>query len=186
MTLHPCTYHPRTFFGDYTSLNILLGRCVPLTMRPLNEALPGRCVPYQCVPTMDHIQVVDNHNSNSSFAHANSTHRLLLQSWPNLSHYNVSNPSEFVTCLLSRIFLCLPPLTITARQVVLFHCYCLLLNFDLGKRLRSWEKNIPVNMNVNNWINIGINLSWALVVLRGKYENIIVYTMYRNFPLVWR
>ncbi len=124
--------------------------------------------------------------SNSSFAHANSTHRLPLQSWPNLSHYNVSNPSEFVTCLLSRIFLCLPPLTITARQVVLFHCYCLLLNFDLGKRLRSWEKNIPVNMNVNNWINIGINLSWALVVLRGKYENIIVYTMYRNFPLVWR
>jgi hypothetical protein len=100
----PYVPSPNVFWGLYILEQcILLGRCVPLTMPPLNDALPGRCVPYQCVPTMGHIQVVDNHNSNSSFAHANGTHRHS----PDLTfpmHYNVSNPSKFVACFYFYVY----------------------------------------------------------------------------------
>ncbi len=133
---------PNVFWGLYVlGQCILLGRCVPLTMRHLNDAFPGRCVPYQCVPTMDHIQVVDNHNSNSSFAHANSTHRLPLQSWPNLSLITPVTPVSLWRVYFHVYFcafLLLPCQKGRKSYSIVFACYSTSIwgkDYDLEKRI---------------------------------------------------
>ncbi len=49
---------PKRKFLDDTSLE----RCVPYTMRPLNDGSLGRLVNYLCVLSLDFIQALNNHN----------------------------------------------------------------------------------------------------------------------------